>query len=418
LEEFSLNSGILKNGSEEINLTPLYFDYCASTPIDPMVSQVLMSSSLEYYANPSSTHMMGLEIEQLINEARISISNLLGVNSSELIFTSGATESNNLAIFGVIRALKNNNRRLHVITTKIEHPSVIRCIEFLNDQGVDVTYLPVDCNGMVNIESLKEAIKENTALVSIMQVNNETGAIQPIEDIGNLLKNYPHIYFHVDGVQGFGKIAISLEYVDLYTISAHKIGGPKGMGLLMKKGHVNISPIMFGGNQEFGIRPGTTNITGVLSMQEAIKIAVNQQEERLNSLTMIYKRVYSVLHNIDGLHINSPSPGLGSPHILNFSYTATSSAIFLSILAKKGIIASSQSACSSKGSKESRVLMAICNDQAIASSSIRLSFHESITDEDIDRLIEALEQTVILIKTKKVFSFLADKSLEEQNIYS
>lgn len=408
----------MSESSAESNETPLYFDYCASTPVDPVISEIISKSTLEYYANPSSTHKMGLEIERLLNESRNSIANLLGVESSELIFTSGATESNNLAIFGVIRALQTDIKQLHVITTRIEHPSVIQGMEFLHKHGVEVTYLPVDMNGVVKIESLREAIKANTVLVSIMQVNNETGAIQPISEIANLLKDFPNINFHVDGVQGFGKTELSLEHVDLYTISAHKIGGPKGIGLLVKKKHVNITPLMFGGSQEFGIRPGTTNITGVLSIKEAVKIAVSQREERRNALTEIYKRVYSAIHSIDGLHINSPSPGLGSPHILNFSCTASSSAIFLSILAKKGIIASSQSACSSKGNKESRVLMAISNNQAIASSSVRLSFHETNTPEEINRLIEAVQQTVDLIQTKKVFSFLADKSVEVTNVYS
>lgn len=393
-----------------VNNIPVYFDYCASTPIEPKVLDIFFNTSEKYFANASSTHPMGLNLDQKVNEARESISSMLNINASEIIFTSGATESNNMAIFGLIRALKKrtNNKVLHIITSEIEHPSVENCCKQLIEEGVEVTYLPVDGTGSVSSSLLKENIKENTVLVSIMHVNNEIGAIQPIEGIGRILEAYPHIYFHVDGVQGFGKIPLSLDNVDLYTISGHKIGGPKGVGILVRKNDVPLLPIIFGGSQEFGVRPGTTNVAGVLAITEAIKLALTNQEKRFSILSDIYNTVYYAIDNIPQLHINSPAAGLGSPHILNFSCENTTSALFLAVLAKQGIIASSQSACSSLGNKESRVLMSITHNKAISSSSVRLSFSESTTSFEVDYLIKGLQKTVKLIEGKKIFMFLSE----------
>lgn len=389
-------------------MNKLYFDYCASTPLHPKVAELLFCTSEQLYANPSSVHEMGFEANQRVEESREQLSALLHVEPSEVIFTSGATESNNLAIIGAIRAwMKKTCQTPHVITTQIEHSSVFNCCKQLVEEGVEVTFLPVDHNGIVSRASVEEAIQVNTMLVSVMHVNNETGSIQPIHEIGKLLRAKPHIYFHVDGVQGFGKLALELDDIDLYTLSGHKIGGPKGVGLLIVKEHVELAPLLFGGEQENGLRPGTTNVPGVLTLVEAIEISLREREEKIQGLTVLHDLVYSKLEEIPEIIMNSPRPPLSTPHIINFSYkgTGVTSALLISILAKRGIIVSSQSACSSTA-KTSRVLMAMTNDEFLSSSSIRLSFHESVTLDDVRYLVHSISYMIHQVKSQNKFALL------------
>lgn len=387
---------------------PLYFDYCASTPLHPLVYEEFIQTSIQLFANPASVHDMGFEAKQRVEEAREQISALLQVKANEVIITSGATESNNLSILGVVRArMKKLGQTPHVITSSIEHSSVYNCCKQLADEGVEVTFLPVDRNGVVSVSAIEESIQANTVLVSVMHVNNETGAIQPIHEIAHMLKAKRDIYFHVDGVQGFGKQSLPLQEIDLYTLSGHKIGGPKGIGLLIRKEFVEISPLLYGGEQEFGIRPGTTNVPAVLSMAKAIELTLKNREETMRVLTILHDLVYSKLVTIPEIIINSAKPPLSSPHIINFSYTGKgiTSAILIGILAKQGIIVSSQSACSSKA-KASRILMAMTNDEVISSSSIRLSLHESVSLQNAEYLINSIEKMVNHVKTKNKFELL------------
>lgn len=389
-------------------MNKLYFDYCASTPLHPKVAELLFCTSEQLYANPSSVHEMGFEVNKRVEESRAKLSELLHVEQSEIIFTSGATESNNLAIIGTVRAwMKKTGQTPHVITTQIEHSSVFNCCKQLMDEGVEVTFLPVDYNGIVSITSIEESIQVNTMLVSVMHVNNEIGSIQPIREIGKLLRDKHYIYFHVDGVQGFGKLALDLDDIDLYTLSGHKMGGPKGIGLLIVKEHVGLTPLLFGGEQENGIRPGTTNVPGVLSIVEAIELSLRDREEKMQSLTVLHNLVYSRLEKIPEINMNSPRPPLSAPHIINFSYkgTGATSALLISILAKQGIIVSSQSACSS-AAKTSRVLMAMTNDEFLSSSSIRLSFHESNSLEDAEHLVLSISQMIYQVKSRNKFELL------------
>ncbi|SDF88434.1 cysteine desulfurase [Fontibacillus panacisegetis] len=386
----------------------LYFDFCASTPLHPEVYDELMHSTKQIFANPSSVHDMGFEANLRVEEARERISVLLQVMPNEVIFTSGATESNNLAILGVVRAwAKKTGQIPHVLTTQVEHSSVYNCCKQLVAEGVEVTFLPVDRNGVVSVSTIEESMQPNTVLVSVMHVNNETGAIQPIQEIGKLLRNKPDIHFHVDGVQGFGKQSLLIEDIDLYTLSGHKIGGPKGIGLLIIKETVELAPLLYGGEQERGIRPGTTNVPGVLSMATAIELTLKNREETMRVLTTLHDLVYSKLVTIPEIIMNSALPPLSSPHIINFSYIGKgiTSAILIGILAKQGIVVSSQSACSSKA-KASRVLMAITNDEMISSSSIRLSLHESVSLKDAEYLLDSIEKMVNHVKTKNKFELL------------
>lgn len=382
----------------------IYLDYCSSTPIHPKVYETLLKYSQNHYSNPSSSHIMGLEVSDLVENSRESIASLLNLQPSEVIFTSGATESNNLAIIGTIKALKKTNKApLHVITSITEHSSVFNCCKELENENVEVTYLPVDKNGRVSVSSVLNAIKDNTVLVTIMHVNNETGSIQPVIEIGEKLKEYPNIRFHVDGVQGFGKVSIDLKNIDLYTLSGHKIGAPKGIGILIKKEHIDLLPLIYGGNQENGLRSGTTNVSGVLSLTEAIKIAVEEQEKNYKMIKNLHEYTVSKLKDIADLHMNSPELPLSSPHIINTSYPAATSAMLIHLFSQRGIILSSQSACSSKGNKVSRVLMEMTNDEKISSSSIRLSLHETTTYSELDEFISVFKDILNQLKSKNKY---------------
>ncbi|WP_340012222.1 cysteine desulfurase family protein [Paenibacillus sp. FSL H7-0690] len=383
----------------------IYFDYCASTPLHPEVCETFCHFTKNVYANPSSVHKMGFEASELVEESKKKIAKNLRVKPNEIVFTSGATESNNLAILGVVRANKKNSKVVpHIILSAIEHSSVFNCCKELEKENVEITVIPVDINGIVSVEKIKESIKDNTILVSVMHVNNETGAIQPIEEIGKIIKSRDHIYFHVDGVQALGKINIELDNIDLFTISGHKIGAPKGIGALIIKDKTVISPIIYGGNQEYGIRSGTLNVPGIVSLTHAIEIATSEQQLRVKYLNELHNYIYSRLLAIPQLTVNSPD-SYCAPHILNFSHKGVPSAILINMLSQKGIVVSSQSACSSQSNKISRVLMAMTNDQDISSSSVRLSFHELTKINDLNILIEAIYEMVNQIRLKGKFSF-------------
>lgn len=383
----------------------LYFDYCASAPIHSTVNKIMYDISNKIYANPSSMHRLGDEANKVVEESRKIIANFLQVNTNEIIFTSGATESNNIAISGVIRALKLRfDKPIHVITSQIEHSSVFNCLNELEKEGVSVTYIPVDASGIVSVKAIEESIQENTALISIMHVNNETGSIQPVEQIGKILKGNNKILFHVDGVQGFGKVPIKLNDIDLFTISGHKIGGPKGVGILVVKEDVEIFPIIFGGEQEYGIRSGTLNVPGIAGIAEAIKINFLENEKKLNNIVKVRNFLYSELINIPDIILNTPQIPLAAPHIINFSYPRTTSAIFLKLLSDQGMVASSQSACSANKNKPSRVLTAMNKIDLIASSSIRISFNENVGIVEAKLLIGGIKKTVEEISKVKSLS--------------
>ena len=384
-----------------------YFDYCASSPIHPKVQDIFIKMTKEIYANPSSTHKMGKEAKSFVEKAREKISEILNVKSGEIFFTSGATESNNLALLGVINAAKRNQKKIHIITTPIEHSSIYSCCKFLECQMVEVSYAKVNEVGRVDLECLLNLIKEETVLISIMHVNNETGIVQPIEEIGEELKKLgKNIFFHVDGAQGFGKVPLALDYIDLYTLSGHKIGAPKGIGILVVKEHVEVEPIFFGGGQEQSLRPGTLNVPAIVALAEAIQLAKQNIDQRREKLKNFYLMLFKSFSTVPYFVINSAKHPYISSHIFNFSVPGIPSALTLKVLENKGIIASSQSACFSTGNL-SRVLMEITGDREISSSSIRLSIHEDMKKSDIDYLIE----TVLSVKDsftsrKKVLSLL------------
>lgn len=271
----------------------VYLDYSASTPMHKKVLNTLIEVSGDIYANPSSLHRMGFDANDLVENSRGIIAGYLGVNSDNIIFTSGATESNNLAITGIVNNIEKSKNTLHIIVPTTEHSSVLNVYKKMELQGVKVSYLPVDEYGIIDMEMLKTEITKDTVLLSVMHVNNETGVIQPVSEIAKLISEYPSVCFHVDGAQAVGKTKISFEGIDLYTISAHKIGGPKGIGLLIKKSDIDLAPLMFGGDQEFGNRPGTLNVPLIAAFTEAIKETIDNFEAENKKVTAFNQYLYS-----------------------------------------------------------------------------------------------------------------------------
>ncbi|UHA74150.1 cysteine desulfurase family protein [Paenibacillus sp. 481] len=382
-----------------MNELNLYFDHSASTPPHPDVIRTMAEVMERVYANPSSIHQVGGHAEQMIRRAREVIAQALTVQPSDVIFTSGATESNNLAVLGVARAQLALGKSVHMITSHLEHASVFESYKQLEREGVSVTYVPVDSNGRVQPEQIERALRPDTIMVSVMHVNNETGAIQPLEEIGQILRQRSNAYFHVDGVQGLGKIAVALERwnAHLYSISGHKINGPKGVGALIRRGQVRMQPLFFGGLQEQQVRPGTENVPAIVAFAKAVRLAVEGQSERYEQLVRLREQVVAALRDESAfqvLKLNSPELPLSAPHIINVSYPGMKSEVVVHSLEQHGIVVSTQSACSSKLHKPSRVLLAMTNDAGRASSGLRISLAANHTERDISQLISALQQTV------------------------
>lgn len=383
----------------------LYFDYCSSTPLLESVQTVMLDAYQKVYGNPSSTHRLGKEAGDLVEKSREKAASILGVECNEVIFTSGATESNNLALFGTVKAArKKSGNPVHVITSSIEHSSVFESTIQLRSEQVEVTYLPVDRFGVVQIKDFQNAIRKNTVLVSLIHVNNETGTVQPVDEIGAILKTEaPQAYFHVDGVQAFGKVEVDLSHIDMYTLSGHKIGAPKGIGILVVKNHVDLAPIQYGGKQEGRLRPGTINVPGVAALAEAMMITDSERAANIKRLKSLQIQLRNRLEDNEGIIINSSSGHSGAPHIFNFSYPKSTSALMLNFLEKKGLHLSSQSACSSKGNKVSRVIMEMSHDEKISSSSIRIGLSRDHCKEDVEYLLECILEMKRSINEKKFF---------------
>jgi len=374
----------------------IYLDNSATTKPDSTVIESFKQVSEKFFGNPSSIHELGGEVEKLQNRAREQAANILQVNSSEIVFTSGGTEGNNLAIKGI--ALKHQNRGKHIITSKVEHASVYETCKSLEDLGFTITYLPVKPNGVIDIEQLEKEITDETILISIMYVNNEIGSIQPIFDIGKKLKKYPKIFFHVDAVQAFGKVPLYLNDsgIDLCTLSGHKINGLKGTGLLYVKEGTSLYPLFHGGNQEFGLRSGTENVAGNVSFVRALRLMKEKEQNQWKQLKNLYEKLYQGLKKLDHLKINSSLDG--APHILNVSVPGLKPEVVIHALYEKGIIISTQSACSSKQFDKSRVLSACGISDERASSGLRISLSYETTEEDIDMFINVFNETITHLK--------------------
>ena len=373
----------------------IYLDNAATAKVDPEVLDSYNQITLKYFANPSSIHSLGQEASRLLDKSREQILNVLKLTHHEVIYTSGATEANNLAIKGYCFA--NRTRGNHIITSVSEHPSVLNTVLELKDFGYEVTILPVNEKGAIEVNSLKAAIKENTILVSLMMVNNETGAINPIKEIGEYLKKFPKIAFHVDMVQAMGKLPLDLENIDMFSIAGHKIHGLLGSGLLVKEKKIILKAINNGGGQENNLRSGTNALALSASLAKAVRIAISNQAKDYEHVKALSKKLLDYLKdNQDKYLINSHFEE--NPYIVNFSLRNHKASVVVEALSNRGIMVSSLSACHAKHEDYSAVVYAMTNDLNIAHNTIRVSFGRDNTLEEVDELVKNLEQIIKEIK--------------------
>lgn len=377
-----------------------YFDNAATTPPYKEVIHTITEVMSAHYGNPSSLHRYGEESARLLRKAREVCAEALDVHAGEIVFTSGATESNNMAVKGT--ALQWITRGKHLITTMTEHPSVFESFKQLERQGWEVTYLEVDAAGRVTEEQVAQAVRMDTVLVSVMHVNNETGCVQPVAEIGGMLKRkYPRVLFHVDGVQGFGKVPLSLKEsgIDLYSLSAHKIRGPKGIGLLYVRAGVSLFPLLTGGGQEGDFRPGTENIPYIVGMAKAVRMAKEAEATVSERLKRLRATLMKGISRLPELKMNSTPEG--APHIVHFSYPGMKAEALLHMLEEEGFLVSTKSACSSRKAEPSRVLQAMGKSPDICVSGIRISLGDEHTEPDIQDLIAALNKAVARVRHLK-----------------
>lgn len=375
----------------------IYFDNSATTKPYPEVLESFIKVSSEFYGNPSSLHAMGGHAEKLLFQARKQIAGILNVKHSEVIFTSGGTESNNLAIKGA--ALQHKNRGNHIIITAVEHASVREAANQLKELGFTVTVIPVNYFGSIDAAEIERAIKPDTILVSVIHVNNEVGTIQPIEEIGRLLKSYPKILFHVDHVQGIGKVPLDLSngFIDLCSFSGHKFHALKGTGILYVKKGVNIFPLFSGGSQEERKRSGTENVAGMVAMAKALRLSMEKREERLKDLVKIKEYLMEELGKAEGITVHTPQHH-SAPHIINFSVLGVKGETFVHALENKDIYISTTSACSSKRRSASRTLLAMGVPESTARNAVRISLSYENSMGEAKHAIKAIKDTIKNLK--------------------
>ncbi len=377
----------------------IYLDNSATTRCFPEAAKLMYKVMTEDYGNPSSLHQKGIDAEKYVREAKEIIAKNLKAEPKEIYFTSGGTESDNLALMGAAHANQRAGR--HLITTRIEHPAILNTMKELQNQGFQVTYLPVDDKGIVRIEDLEAALTEETILVSVMYVNNEIGSVQPIEAIGNLLKNREKpILFHVDAVQGYGKFRILPKKmgIDMLSISGHKIHGPKGMGILYVDEHVKIHPILFGGGQQRDLRSGTENVPGIAGLAEAVKEIYTDFEPKMERLYELRAFFISEMDKLEGTTVNGPRGREGAPHIVSVSFAGVRSEVLLHALEEKGIYVSSGSACASNHPAVSETLKAIHVKKELLDTTIRFSFSEFTTKEELETTVETLGSLLPMLR--------------------
>lgn len=381
-----------------------YLDNSATTRVFPEVAELAVKIMCEDYGNPSSLHMKGVEGENYLRYARETLAKLLKVNAKEIFFTSGGTESDNLALIGC--AMANNRRGKHIITTQVEHAAVRKTCEYLESQGFEVTYLPVDNTGRISLEDLQNAMRPDTILVSIMYINNEIGAVQPIAEAGSLIKKLnPNTLFHVDAVQGFGKVRIYPKKmgIDLMAVSSHKIHGPKGVGLLYVNEKVKIQPILFGGGQQMNLRSGTDNVPGAACMAKAAELLYAHFDEDIQRLYELKRYFVEGVRKLENVKVNGLLPGEDeitgtAPHIVSVSVYGVRAEVLLHTLEEKGIYVSAGSACSSHKPQPSATLKAIGADSKQLESTIRFSFSVYTTREELDYTLAEMYDKIPILR--------------------
>lgn len=376
----------------------VYFDHSATTATAPEVASQMVEYMTNTFGNPSSVHAFGREAKKAVIHARKQVADLIGANQDEILFTSGGTEGDNMALRGIAEA--NKKRGNHIITTQIEHHAILHTCEALEKEGYRVTYLPVDEYARVNPQDVADAICDDTILISVMFANNEVGTIQPIAEIGKIAKE-KGIYFHTDAVQAVGNYPIDVnEYgIDLLTISSHKFHGPKGIGALYIRKGVRIKPILFGGAQEKTLRPGTENTPGIVGLGKAAELAQAELTDKINRVQKLRdKLIAGITERIPEAKLNG-HPTLRMPGNVNFSFRYIEGESLLLNLDIKGIAASSGSACTSGSLDPSHVLLAMGITHEIAHGSLRLSLGRENTEEDVDYCLEVLPEIVARLRS-------------------
>ena len=366
------------------------FDSASTTNVQAQVLKTYIDLLQKEYANSESLYDEGVAMHLKLEKARAAIASLLQVQAQEIIFTSGASESNSAAIKGVCFAQRDKK---HILTTSIEHSSVRHAVAQMAEIfNYEVTYLSVSEKGVISLEEMKKSLREDTAIVSIMAVNNEVGSIQPIQEVGEYVKKHSHAYFHVDLTQAIGKVEVDMKYIDLASMSAHKMNGLKGSGILIKKKHVPFVPLINGGEQEFGLRGGTANALVDLVLAKTLRLYLEEQKKKRPHIQALKERMVSGLRKLEGVWINSPSEGIAN--IVNFSYPKIPSEVMQNALNKKGFMVSAKSTCDSKSSEPSEVLMAMGLGRDRSLSSIRVSFHGENTLEEVDSFLKAYREVI------------------------
>lgn len=379
-----------------------YLDNSATTRCYKEAAEKMYQVMTEEYGNPSSLHHKGIEAEQVMREAKKILAHNLKVQEKELYFTSGGTESDNLALIGC--AYANQRAGRHLITTAIEHPAVLQAMQYLERQGFRITYLPVDADGIVRLSDLEEALCEDTILVSVMYVNNEVGSVQPIAEIGELLKKREKpILFHVDAVQAYGKYQIHPKkfHIDLMSISSHKIHGPKGMGLLYAGEGVKIRPLLYGGGQQKDLRPGTENVPGIAGLGEAVRKIYTDFEEKRDCLYGLKEYFVKGIQELEGAAVNGKTGRDSAPHIVSVSFEGVRSEVLLHALEDRGIYVSSGSACASNHPAVSGTLKAMGIRREFLDSTLRFSFSEFTTREELAYCLKALGELLPMLRKFK-----------------
>ncbi len=379
-----------------------YFDNSATTRVLDSVKDIVVKTMTEDYGNAAAKHSKGMVAENYIKQARAEIAKTLKVQDKEILFTSGGTESNNMALMGT--AFGNERAGKHIISSNIEHASVYNPLGMLADHGYEITYLPVDEKGHISLKELEEAIRPDTLLVSIMHVNNEIGAVEPVEEISKVIKQKnPKTIFHVDAIQAYGKYTIrpKRQGIDLLSVSGHKIHGPKGVGFLYIDEKVKVKPLILGGGQQKGMRSGTENVPGVAGLGVAAKEMYTNHEEKLDYLYRLNDYMIDRMAEVKGTHINCERGRLSAPQVVSVSFDGIRSEVLLHALEEKGIYVSSGSACSSNHPGVSDTLKAIGVKKELLDATLRFSFGLFNTKEEIDYSIEVLKELLPVLRRYK-----------------
>lgn len=373
----------------------IYLDNSATTAALPEVVAVMKEMLAENYGNPSSLHGLGIKAEKALGEARRQVAALIGARPTEICFTSGGTEANNWALLGIARARRRQGR--HLITTAIEHPSVLATCRRLEAEGFEVTYLPADARGVISLADLEAALREDTILVSVMSVNNEVGSRQPVADIARLVHSRSRAVLHVDHIQGYGKIPLNCHEagIDLMSLSGHKIHGPKGVGALYIKEGLRLEPLLTGGGQEAGQRSGTENTAGIAGFGVAAQLAAAGFPERTTRMQEIkLELARRLVAEIPGAVINGPPPEEGAPNIINVSFPGVRAEVLVHMLEQRGIYVSTGSACHSRRESASHVLQALHLERWRQDGAIRISLGALNTQAEIDPTVAAFKECV------------------------